>query len=79
MLLVTHACRKHTGASRTLTFTLDQEDFAFLDDKLKRIVEAGSFTVFVGGSSSTDNQASFEVTATSHLPGLGVATPRMLR
>jgi beta-glucosidase len=67
------------GASRTVTFTLDQDDFALLDDKLKRVVEAGTFTVFVGGSSSTDNQASFEVTSTTHLPGLGPAIPRQLR
>jgi beta-glucosidase len=62
-----------------VTFKLDQDDFALLDDKLKRVVEAGTFTVFVGGSSSTDNHASFEVTATTHLPGLGPAIPRALR
>lgn len=67
------------GASKTVTFTLDQDDFALLDDKLKRVVEAGMFTVFVGGSSTTDNQANFEVTATTHLPGLGPAIPRALR
>jgi beta-glucosidase len=67
------------GASSTVTFKLDQDDFALLDDKLKRVVEAGTFTVFVGGSSTTDNQARFEVTATTHLPGLGTATPRALR
>jgi len=67
------------GASRSLTFVLDQEDFALLDDKLKRVVEAGTFTVYVGGSSSTDNQASFEVSSTTRLPGLGPAIPRMLR
>lgn len=67
------------GASTTVTFKLDQDDFALLDDKLKRVVEAGMFTVYVGGSSSTDNQAIFEVTATTRLPGLGPATPRALR
>ena len=67
------------GASRELAFTLDQEDFAMLDDKLARVVEAGTFTVFVGGSSATENRASFEITATSYPAGTGTAIPRMLR
>ncbi|MGV8918442.1 MAG: glycoside hydrolase family 3 N-terminal domain-containing protein [Pseudomonas sp.] len=67
------------GETRTLSFPLDQDDFAFLDKNLQRRVEAGSFTVFVGGSSATDNRARFEVTSSARLSGLGSAIPRMLR
>jgi beta-glucosidase len=67
------------GASTTVSFTLDSEDFAMLDANLAPIVEAGTFTVFVGGSSETTNQAMFEVTSSAKLPNLGNAIPRMLR
>jgi beta-glucosidase len=67
------------GASREVTFTLDQEDFALLDEKFERVVEAGTFTVFVGGSSNSQNQATFEITSGVHLPGAASAIPRMLR
>ncbi|MDB4977246.1 MAG: beta-glucosidase [Myxococcaceae bacterium] len=67
------------GAARDLTFTLDQEDFALLDDKLRRVVEPGTFTVFVGGSSETDNKATFEITAGARLPGHVSAVPRTMR
>lgn len=65
--------------ARTLSFTLDQEDFAFLNEHLLPVIEAGTFTVFVGGSSTTDNQATFEVTDSRRLPSLGSAIPKMLR
>ncbi|WP_426141953.1 beta-glucosidase BglX [Pseudomonas sp. DWP3-1-2] len=65
--------------TRTLTFQLDQEDFALLDNFFVRRVEPGRFTVFVGGSSATDNQASFEVMAGALVAGPGSAIPRMLR
>ncbi|WP_223526330.1 glycoside hydrolase family 3 N-terminal domain-containing protein [Pseudomonas sp. BF-B-26] len=65
--------------TRTVSFLLDEEDFALLDKYFLRVVEPGTFTVFVGGSSATDNQASFEVTSGKRLPGLGSAIPRMLR
>lgn len=69
------------GESRELTFTLDQDDFAlFVDSKgRERVVEAGTFTVMVGGSSEAVQSASFEVTSTAKLPGLGPAVPRELR
>jgi beta-glucosidase len=67
------------GASTTVRFTLDWEDFAMLDANLAPVVEAGTFTVFVGGSSETNNQATFEVTSSAKLPNLGSAIPRMLR
>lgn len=67
------------GEARTLDFLLDKDDFAFLDNDFMRRVEPGTFTVFVGGSSATDNQASFEVTSLARVVGLGSAIPRMLR
>lgn len=67
------------GEARTINFVLDQDDFALLDKDFLRVVEPGTFTVFVGGNSTTDNQASFEVTTGDHLTGLGSAIPRMLR
>jgi beta-glucosidase len=67
------------GAARDVKFTLDAEDFALLDEKLERVVEPGAFTLFVGGSSDTSNQASFEVTAGLALRGPGSAIPREVR
>jgi beta-glucosidase len=67
------------GAERDVQFTLDEDDFALLDEKLQRVVEPGSFTVFVGGSSDATAQASFEVTTAATLPGPGSAIPRTLR
>jgi beta-glucosidase len=67
------------GAAEDVQFTLDQEDFALLGPSFERIVEPGTFTVFVGGSSDTTHQAAFEVTTGATLPGPGSAIPRALR
>ncbi|HWT68865.1 MAG TPA: beta-glucosidase BglX [Pseudomonas sp.] len=67
------------GETRAVNFVLDQDDFALLDKDFLRVVEPGMFTIFVGGSSTTENQASFEVTQGDRLTGLGSAIPRMLR
>lgn len=67
------------GESKTVEFLLDQDDFALLGTDYLRLVESGTFTVFVGGSSTTDNQASFEVTKGAQLMGRGSAIPRWLR
>lgn len=40
-----------TGEKRTLTFHLDEDTFAFYDEK-KWIVESGDFTVMAGSSSA---------------------------
>ncbi|MFW9267566.1 glycoside hydrolase family 3 N-terminal domain-containing protein [Pseudomonas sp. NR3] len=71
--------RLEPGESTTVSFLLDQDDWALLDDKLLRSVESGTFTVFVGGSSATDNQAKFEITTDAQLTGPGSAIPRTLR
>jgi beta-glucosidase len=67
------------GGAQDVKFTLDAEDFALLDEKLARVVEPGAFTVFVGGSADTSNQASFEVTTGVVWPGRGSAIPREVR
>ncbi|MDB4986689.1 MAG: beta-glucosidase, partial [Myxococcaceae bacterium] len=67
------------GKSKDLTFTLDQEDFALLDEKFQRVIEPGLFTVYVGGSSDTDNKASFEIITGATLTGNASAIPRMMR
>lgn len=51
------------GASRTVEFELGFEDFALYDAGMQRLVEPGTFTVFAGGSSRAEQQASFEVVA----------------
>jgi beta-glucosidase len=67
------------GGTEDVKFTLDQDDLALLDENLQRVVEPGTFTVFVGGSSDTTNQASFEVTTGAKLQGAGDPIPRELR
>lgn len=69
------------GESRTLSFTLDQDDFALFSDPQgsQRIIEAGSFTVMVGGNSEAVQSASFEITESAKLKGLGSAIPKELR
>jgi len=46
---------------------------------VRRVVEAGTFTVFTGGSSEDVQSAQFEVSAGAKLPGLGSAIPRFMR
>jgi len=67
------------GAAREVTFTLDQDDFALLDASFARVVEAGTFTVMVGGSSADVQSAPFEITRSAKLQGLGSAIPRSMR
>lgn len=67
------------GGAEDVKFTLDADDFALLDEKLDRVVEAGAFTVFVGGSSDTSNEATFEVTTGATLQERGSAMPREVR
>ena len=45
------------GETRRVVFALPQDAFAIYDADLKRVVEPGEFTVFVGGDSSTENGA----------------------
>jgi beta-glucosidase len=47
------------GESRTLDFPIDARDLAFYDTDMRRVVEPGSFTVFVGTSSVGTQQTKF--------------------
>jgi beta-glucosidase len=49
------------GESRTLTFSITPDDLAFYGLDMRRVVEPGTFTVFVGGSSEDVIQAAFAV------------------
>ncbi|QDH63582.1 MULTISPECIES: glycoside hydrolase family 3 N-terminal domain-containing protein [Pseudomonas] len=63
------------GEARELTFTLDQADFALLDSDFSPVIEAGTFTVFVGADSTTENQARFELTDGRALSISGQSVP----
>jgi beta-glucosidase len=45
------------GETRTVSFTLRPDDLAFYDVQMRRVVEPGSFTVWVGASSADDRQS----------------------
>jgi beta-glucosidase len=50
------------GQSRTVSFTLQPDDLAFYDQRMQRVVEPGSFTVWVGTSSADEGRpVRFEV------------------
>jgi beta-glucosidase len=55
--------RLEPGQSETVRFTLGTDDLAFYDLDMVRVVEPGTFTVFVGGSSAAADSASFTVEA----------------
>ena len=42
-----------TGESKTLTFTLDKNDIAFVNADLKTVTEAGDFDVMIGDKKAT--------------------------
>ncbi|MGH7638193.1 MAG: glycoside hydrolase family 3 C-terminal domain-containing protein, partial [Gemmatimonadaceae bacterium] len=49
------------GERRSVTFRLGRDDMAFHDREMRRVVEPGSFTVWVGGSSAATLQGRFRV------------------
>lgn len=49
------------GATRRVTFALSANDLAFFNHDLKFVAEPGAFQVFVGGSSSAELSAGFEL------------------
>jgi beta-glucosidase len=60
------------GERRTVTFTLRPTDLALYDLHMRRVVEPGTFTVWVGGSSEGGQMARFRVTgATTEVPDRG--------
>ena len=60
------------GERRTVTFTLRPRDLAFYDVSMRHVVEPGTFTVYVGGSSEQVRAARFRVTGvTTVVPDRG--------
>lgn len=58
------------GETRTVSFALGPDDLAFYDRAMRRIVEPGSFTLWVGTSSADERQrARFTVVGESHVFG----------
>ena len=51
------SCEVTNTGTRRIVFALPQDAFAIYDADLKRVVELGEFTVFVGGDSSMENGA----------------------
>ena len=49
------------GESTTVLFPITEDALKFHDINMNYVVEPGSFTVFVGSDSTTQNQAVFEV------------------
>jgi len=56
------------GESKILEFALPTEQLAFFDARGERTLEAGRFTVWVGGDSTTDLSADFLLTEVSGEP-----------
>ncbi|KAA3609197.1 MAG: beta-glucosidase BglX [Calditrichaeota bacterium] len=51
------------GETKTVSFELDASDFSFYNAAMKKVVEPGYFTVFVGGNSQDVIEARFEIRA----------------
>ena len=49
------------GETRMVTFTVTANDLAFHDRAMRRVIEPGSFTVYVGTSSDSTRDARFRV------------------
>jgi beta-glucosidase len=49
------------GQTQHIDFKLHYDDLAFYNADIKRVVEPGTFDVFVGGSSQADKAGSFTV------------------
>src|SRR2546423_7173065 len=60
------------GETATLRFALGASDLAFYDLAMRRVVEPGTFKVFVGGSSADVREAAFTLTTSD---GGSVAVP----
>jgi beta-glucosidase len=62
------------GETRTVNFRIRPESLALYDRGMRRVVEPGTFTLYVGGSSDAELSARFEVTGNVQV--LEPATPR---
>lgn len=50
------------GEEKKISFTLTEEELKFYDLNMNYVAEPGSFTVYVGGDSTTDNHGTFCLT-----------------
>lgn len=49
------------GETRTVSFEIDADALSFWNQQMEYVCEKGEFRVFIGGDSTTKNQASFEL------------------
>jgi beta-glucosidase len=49
------------GENKTISFTLTDKELGFFDNEGNYLIEAGSFKIWVGGSSDGDLEGKFEV------------------
>ncbi|MFC7292939.1 fibronectin type III-like domain-contianing protein, partial [Hirschia litorea] len=49
-------------ASKTVEFTITPEHLQFFNRDMKRVVEAGTFTIMLGNSSQSHRKATLHVT-----------------
>ena len=63
-----------SGETRTVTFRLGPEAFSLYDRQMRKVVEPGTFTIFVGTNS--DELTSTHVEVTGDTLVLAPATPR---
>jgi beta-glucosidase len=62
------------GETRTIVFRLGSESFALYDRQMRRVVEPGTFTVYVGTDSDARLSSRFEFTGSTLV--LAPSTPR---
>ncbi|MDP9200645.1 MAG: glycoside hydrolase family 3 C-terminal domain-containing protein, partial [Gemmatimonadota bacterium] len=62
------------GETRTIAFKLGPDSFALYDKQMRRVVEPGTFTVYVGTDSNTLRSSRFEFTGDTLV--LAPSTPR---
>ncbi|MGH7665132.1 MAG: beta-glucosidase BglX [Gemmatimonadaceae bacterium] len=63
----------------TVSFDITAEDLAFRDATMQRIIEPGTFTLWVGTNSAVEREARFEVTDGAQLGPIRSAVPREVR
>ena len=64
------------GEQRSFSVTLRPQDLAFYDVRMRHVVEPGTFTIWVGGSSAAEQSARFRVTGrTTEIPDRGPLPP----
>jgi beta-glucosidase len=62
------------GETRTVSFTITANDLAFYDREMRRVVEPGTFTVYLGTSSESTREAHFRVVGgVTPVPEVGAA------